>query len=71
MSEVGFVDSTGARMILQLAQKLGRRGGRLFVLGAPKALEAAMRAQGLGEPDLAYLAEVAQARALLGAAPAE
>jgi len=65
VSEVGFVDSTGARMILQLAQKLARRGGRLIVLGAPAVLEQGMRAQGLAEPALSYAPDVSAARATL------
>lgn len=65
VSEVGFVDSTGARMILQLAQKLARRGGRLIVLGAAARLEQAMRAQGLAEPALSYAPDAAVARATL------
>lgn len=65
VSEVGFVDSTGARMILQLAQKLARRGGRLIVLGAPAALEEAMRGQGLEEPALVYAPDGVAARAVL------
>lgn len=64
MSEVGFVDSTGARMILQLGQGLARKGGALYVLGAPPVLEQAMRAQGLREPTLRYVPDRAAALAL-------
>ncbi|MBZ4021397.1 sodium-independent anion transporter [Rhodobacter sp. TJ_12] len=66
MSEVGFVDSTGARMILQLAQKMTRKGGRLIVVGAAPGLEETMRAQGLEEPALGYCADAAAALATLG-----
>lgn len=68
VSEVGFVDSTGARMIGQMAQKLGRRGERLMVLGATPAIEAAMRAQGLAEPLLCYCPDTEAALARLDAA---
>ncbi|WP_249306565.1 SulP family inorganic anion transporter [Rhodobacter capsulatus] len=68
VSGVGFVDSTGARMIGQMAQKLGRRGERLMVLGATPAIEAAMRAQGLTEPLLCYCPDTAAALAKLDAA---
>lgn len=68
VSEVGFVDSTGARMIAQLAQTLAGRGGRLYVVGAPPPLEQAMRAQGLAEPVLHYLPDSAAALARLDAA---
>ncbi|PYF09807.1 SulP family sulfate permease [Rhodobacter viridis] len=68
VSEVGFVDSTGARMILQLAQKLGRKGERLMVLRASPAIEAAMRAQGLTEPMLCYCPDAEAALAKLDAA---
>ena len=67
MSEVGFVDSTGARMILQLAQKLGRKGGRLMVVGATPSLEKAMRGQGLRAPMLDYFPDAAAALASLDA----
>ncbi|MGD9917469.1 MAG: SulP family inorganic anion transporter [Paenirhodobacter sp.] len=67
VSEVSFVDSTGARMIHELAQKLARRGGRLIVLGAASPLEQAMRAQGLGEPDLAFAGTSEAAAELLSA----
>jgi len=67
VSEVGFVDSTGARMIGQLAQKVNRKGERLMVIGAPKAIEAAMRAQGLAEPMLCYCPDTAAALAKLDA----
>ncbi|MFD2173825.1 SulP family inorganic anion transporter [Rhodobacter lacus] len=67
VSEVGFVDSTGARMILQLAQKMTRKGGRLIVVGATAPLEAAMRAQGLTPPALTYCADTAAALASLDA----
>lgn len=67
VSQVGFVDSTGARMILQLAQTLERRGGRLFVVGAPAPLQQAMRAQGLAEPALRYLPDAAAALRVLDA----
>ncbi|SOC05067.1 SulP family sulfate permease [Rhodobacter sp. JA431] len=65
MSEVGFVDSTGARMILQLAQKMARKGGHLVIVGAAPGLEAAMRAQGLEEPALRYSADAGAALAQL------
>ncbi|ETD82126.1 SulP family inorganic anion transporter [Rhodobacter capsulatus] len=68
VSGVGFVDSTGARMIGQMAQKLGRRGERLMVLGATPAIEAAMRAQGLTEPLLCYCPDTEAALARLDTA---
>lgn len=65
VSEVTFVDSTGARMILQLAQKLSSRGGGLVIVGARPAVETALKAQGLTEPALRYAADAAAAGALV------
>lgn len=65
MSEVGFVDSTGARMVGQLAHKLDRRGGRLFILGASAPIRMALRAQGVGRPLLTYVHSAEEARAKL------
>lgn len=39
MAEVAFIDSTGARMIHQLAQQLARRGGALVIVGASAATQ--------------------------------
>ncbi len=50
MAEVVFLDSTGARMIAQLATQLAKRGGRLAVLGASPATLRVLAAQGASEP---------------------
>lgn len=50
LSEVSFVDSTGARMLVTLAEKLCRRQGRLVLAGAGPALHRALLAQGLRAP---------------------
>lgn len=60
-SEVPFVDSTGARMMLTLAQKMERRGGRLYVTGTTAELRRALHAQGLHDPLARFLPDVATA----------
>lgn len=64
VSGVSFVDSTGARMMLELSQKLAKRGGGLVIVGARPALEQALRQQGI---DLPYAADAAAARAIYAA----
>lgn len=54
-SEVSFVDSTGARMVLTLARKLARRNGVLYLTGASPELRRGMEAQGLTETEVRFL----------------
>lgn len=51
MAEVGVIDSTGARMIHQLAEQLARRGGALVIAGASPATR---RALGAASADLRF-----------------
>lgn len=51
MAEVAFIDSTGARMIHQLAGQLARRGGALVIIGASPATR---RALGAASADLRF-----------------
>lgn len=46
MTEVGFIDVTGARMIHQLADQLARRGGALVIAGASPATRRALSGGG-------------------------
>jgi SulP family sulfate permease len=58
VSDVSFIDSTGARMVQTLGQTLLRRGGELVIVGARPALAQSMRAQGVQAPQVRF-AEVA------------
>lgn len=50
MSEVPFVDVSGARSLVILARKVARQGGQLHVTGVRPDLERALRAQGAVPP---------------------
>ncbi|MEY4983370.1 MAG: hypothetical protein RIR62_1636 [Pseudomonadota bacterium] len=56
MTEVPFIDSSGARSFLLLARKIDRRGGRLVILGAGEGLRAGLLAQGLDAPLVRFVA---------------
>ncbi|WP_415183044.1 SulP family inorganic anion transporter [Phaeovulum sp.] len=60
-SNVPLVDSTGARMVVTLAQKMRRRGAQLYVTGAAIEIRRALHAQGLHEPLALFLPDVATA----------
>jgi len=60
-SEVPFLDSSGARMIVLLADKLRRGGGRVFLTGTEGAKQRTLAALGLRAPDVRYCATIAEA----------
>jgi len=60
-SEVPFVDSTGARMVLTLSQKMERRGGLLYITGATAEVRRALHANGVREPQARFLPDIATA----------
>ena len=62
-SEVNFVDSTGARMILMLARKLARKSGALYLSGVTPQVRTAMQSQGLTEPTVRFLPDTEAAAA--------
>lgn len=64
-SEVNFVDSTGARMILMLARKLRRKNGALYLTAVLPDLRRAMEIQGLTEPKVRFLPDIDAAGAAL------
>lgn len=70
LSEVPFLDSTGARTIEMLAHKMERRGGRLYLSGANLEVRRALLAQHVREPLVRYLPDLQEAveaaRAALG-----
>ncbi|MDD8022580.1 MAG: SulP family inorganic anion transporter [Paracoccaceae bacterium] len=59
MSEVSFIDSTGARMVQTLGQTLARRGGELVIVGARADLAQNLRAQGVQAPQVRFAEAVA------------
>jgi SulP family sulfate permease len=69
MSGVPLIDSSGARGMHRLAARAGRRGGRLYLVGLKPALRRQMEAQGLREPEVRYLHDLAAVDALLEAQP--
>lgn len=71
LSEVPFLDSTGARSLGLLGQKMARRGGRLFLAGANAEVRAMLAAQHVAEPAVRFHADLAaaQAEAKVFAAP--
>lgn len=64
-TEVPFVDSSGAHSFELLARKMARRGGQLFITGANVEVRRVLLAQGLREPHVRYLPDVAEVDALL------
>jgi SulP family sulfate permease len=65
MTEVPMIDSSGARSFHQLAMRARRRGGQLYLVGLRETLRRQLQAQGLREPDVLYLADMAAVDALL------
>ncbi len=63
-SNVPLVDSTGAHMVVTLAQKLRRHEAQLYVAGAAIEVRRALHAQGLHEPLARFLPDVAEALAV-------
>ena len=68
MSGVPLIDSSGARGFHTLAARARKRGGQLYLVGLRDRLRRQMEAQGLHEPEVRFLADVAAVDALLAAA---
>ncbi|MDR0810525.1 MAG: SulP family inorganic anion transporter [Gemmobacter sp.] len=62
---VPLIDSSGARTLDMLARKVARRGGRLWFTGTSSGVRRVLVAQGLREPAVHYLPDVASVEALL------
>ncbi len=62
---VPLIDSSGARALDMLARKVARRGGRLWFTGTSSGVRRVLIAQGLREPVVHYLPDVASVEALL------
>ncbi len=69
MSGVPLIDSSGARGIHSLASRAKRRGGRLYLVGLKPALRRQLEAQGLAEPEVRFLPDLAAVDAALDAQP--
>jgi SulP family sulfate permease len=67
MTEVPLIDSSGARSFHQLAGRARRRGGQLYLVGLTPALRRQLEAQGVRDPEVRYLPDVAAVDRLLDA----
>lgn len=63
-SGVPLADSTAAKSLELFAQKLKKGGTRFFIAGAIPSVRRTLLKAGLREPDVAYAASVADARAM-------
>ncbi|MFZ1340747.1 MAG: SulP family inorganic anion transporter [Paracoccaceae bacterium] len=68
-TEVPMIDSSGARSFEVLARKMHRKGGQLCIVGAPPQVRRVLLAQGLKEPHVLYLPDLAAAEAMTGPPP--
>jgi SulP family sulfate permease len=68
MSGVPLIDSSGARGFHTLAARARKRGGQLYLVGLRERLRRQLEAQGLHEPEVRFLADVAAVDAVLAAA---
>lgn len=68
MTEVPLIDSSGAHSFQLLAGRARRRGGQLFLVGLSPDLRRQLESQGIGEPEVRYLPDVAAVDRLLDAA---
>jgi SulP family sulfate permease len=59
MSGVPLIDSSGARGFHTLAARARRRGGQLYLVGLRETLRRQLEAQGVREPEVRYLPDVA------------
>jgi SulP family sulfate permease len=69
MSGVPLIDSSGARGFHSLASRARRRGGQLYLVGLKPSLRRQLEAQGLGEPEVRYLHDLAAVEAALDVQP--
>lgn len=67
MSGVPMIDSSGARGFHSLAARARRRGGQLYLIGLRERLRRQLQAQGLGEPEVRFLPDLAAVDAVLDA----
>ena len=63
LTEVPFLDSTGARSLGLLGQKMARRGGQLYLAGANAEVRRLLAAQHVGPPAVAFHSDLASAQA--------
>ena len=69
MSGVPLIDSSGARGFHRLAARSRRRGGQLCLVGLSGPLRRQLEAQGLQDPEVRYLPDLAAVDRHLDAAP--
>ena len=69
MSGVPLIDSSGARGFHSLAARARKRGGRLFLVGLRAPLRRQLEAQGLAEPEVRFLPDLASVDRLLDGGP--
>ncbi len=67
MTEVPLIDSSGARSFHQLAGRARRRGGQLYLVGLSATLRRQLESQGVRDPEVRYLPDVAAVDRLLDA----
>jgi sulfate permease, SulP family len=67
MSAVPMIDSSGARGFHSLASRSRRTGGQLYLVGLTHKLRRQLEAQGLREPEVLYLPDLATVDAALDA----
>ncbi len=65
-AEVPFIDSSGARVFEMLARKVLRQGGQLFLTGTNAEVRRVLLTQGVREPHVRYLPDVASVEEALG-----
>jgi sulfate permease, SulP family len=65
MSGVPLIDSSGARGFHSLAARAQKRGGRLYLIGLRAPLRRQLEAQGLHEPEVRFLPDLAAVDRLL------
>jgi SulP family sulfate permease len=68
MSGVPLIDSSGVRGFHSLASRARRRGGQLYLVGLRAPLRRQLEAQGLREPEVRYLPDVAAVDLMLDGA---
>ena len=69
MSGVPLIDSSGARGFHSLADRARRRGGQLYLVGLKPSLRRQLESQGLREPEVRYLHDLADVDAELAMQP--
>jgi sulfate permease, SulP family len=65
MSGVPLIDSSGARGFHTLAARARKRGGQLYLVGLSPPLRRQLEAQGLRDPEVRFLADIAAVDRLL------